>query len=276
MLHVKSAAAVVAGIALGTACSSSGSKKSTDTDAGNDSSTGETGGSGGMLATGGAPATGGSPATGGTPATGGASGSGGGAVDASLPEAGPPDVVDAGLTCPPVHVDGGLQPDGSVDAGPPDGAAADAAPPSNEVLRWRDWDAIECKLCPSPDLACESVDETVSYLDPTTLQLTIVLRPGLVETVSASVALNYSTMLADGGFDSGTIQTTLDVDRNTLTADLSGEITGELRYFRIGELLIEDACGTQRDLQGDNFSDEFGTSFDDSDSGLPFTIHCEA
>ena len=164
------------------------------------------GGSGGSAGSGGAAGSGG---TGGTAGTGGDAGAGG---------------SDAGLICDPM----------------PGDAGADAM-----VSQWRDWAANACKACPTKAVTCAQLEGVGFSFDPTTKLLTLTVAPGVAEVVSGDVSFDWDALAADGGYNNGSVQAVaLSVDKNTLTASLTGQVPDGVYALYSIQVNLTDACGT--------------------------------
>ena len=163
------------------------------------------GGSGGSGGSDGA----GSGGTGGTAGTGGDAGAGG---------------SDAGLICDPM----------------PGDAGADAM-----VSQWRDWAANACKACPTKAVTCAQLEGVGFSFDPTTKLLTLTVAPGVAEVVSGDVSFDWDALAADGGYNNGSVQAVaLSVDKNTLTASLTGQVPDGVYALYSIQVNLTDACGT--------------------------------
>jgi hypothetical protein len=203
-------------------------------------------GEGGNVGQGGNAGAGGTSGQGGNAGAGGTSGQGGSAGAGGIGGSG--GAQDAGLVCDPLQL--------------PDGGA---------LLRWRDWANDGCLPCPAANLACKDFDMGTARLDPVSKEFLIELLPGKAEVKSAVLSFAYQAVVGDGGAMDGAVSNVaMSVDHNTLRVNLSGKVPNGI--FIIGEidLVFEDACGTQFDVN------DYGICFIAQGSTDPIVIHCEA
>lgn len=240
---------VLIGVAATGACSDEDSKKNTKggPDAGADGSLAGDGGSAGSSA-----------GTGGTTGgTGGAAGSGGASGATSGGTGGDAGTGGMSLVC------------NLADAGATGGSAGQGAGGTSAVGQWRDWDAWQCRDCPSPLVSdCVDFDEAgSSTFNQVTRIFTLRAKASTIDVVSATYNLDWGYDDANGMPHSGTSTGSFDVDQDTLSADLSSSApTGDLQFYQI-RIRLTDACGKTTTVDYGVWNPPTGSQ--------PINIHCE-
>lgn len=150
------------------------------------------------------------------------------------------------------------------------GAGAGGAAGAGGTPQWRDWDAYQCRNCPSPALSdCTDFESGNSTFDVGTRLWTIQVKPGTVEVVTATFRFYWEYLDSQGEWQSGTTTGSFVVDKDTLTADLSALIPPEVMGFANPQITVTDACGTETMLYYGYFQEL------DPDAGSVISIHCE-
>ncbi|MCA9644316.1 MAG: hypothetical protein KC492_26660, partial [Myxococcales bacterium] len=151
-------------------------------------------------------------------------------------------------------------------AGSTTGGSGGSAP----TPQWRDWDAYQCRDCPSPTINdCTEFEGGGSTFDVGTRIWTINIKPGTVEVVTATFQFYWEYLDPDAGWISGTATGSFVVDKDTLTADLSAVIPPEVMGFANPRVMLTDACGSQTTIYYGYFQEL------DPDAGSIINIHCE-
>jgi hypothetical protein len=168
--------------------------------------------------------------------------------------------AEAGLVCPPVQIEAGAG-DAASEAG--DAAAAG--------LRWRDWSLNTCRSCPSlATVRCASFGGVPATIDLASGRASFVLSGGTAELVSGALTFDYTGFDADGGSSRGTVNVPVAIDKDTVTADLSGQLPVSVVSVGNVRLQLLDACGTAFDVS--DFRYDLPV---DPDAGPVVNIQCE-